>query len=272
MSRFLKIAAVQIAPKIGDLTTNLEKFIKIIGDAARQGADVVIFPELALTGYNQDVLGDKLVKLALTVEDKPIQQLTQAARTNKICLVVGFIEKRTIPGDIYNSVVIIDNDGSILGTYAKTHLFSSEYLHFREGPTINIFQSQHGIFGPLICMDLGFPEVARLLCLQGAELLIACSAWISLDEDLWSLSLQARASDNMVFIVGVNLTGVEGDLEFIGQSMVVGPRGNIIDRLDTKEGILFTTIDLDEVVNARRRAPRFTQRRPELYAPISEAY
>jgi predicted amidohydrolase len=160
----------------------------------------------------------------------------------------------------------------VLGTYAKSHLFSTENLHFRAGPTISTLSTQHGVIGPMVCLDIGIPEVARLLCLKGAELLIAPSAWISLDKDLWALLLRSRALDNLAFVVGVNLAGVEGDLEYIGQSMVVGPRGNIIGSLDADEGILITTIDLDEVVTARRRAPRFTQRRPELYGPITEAY
>ena len=89
----------------------------------------------------------------------------------------------------------------------------------------------------MICMDIGYPEAGRLLGLQGAELLIAPSAWIDLDADIWPVHLQARALDNLAFTVGVNRVGSEGHLNFIGQSMLVNPRGQILARLGAQEDI-----------------------------------
>ncbi len=272
MSHQLTIACVQNAPIMADVITNLEQINELTREAARQEAEFVVFSELALTGYHQDLLGDNLVKLAFTVEEKPIRKLAQIAHDHKVFLVVGFLERRTIPGDVYNSIVMIDPDGSILGVYAKSHLFSNENLHFREGPVIEALETRFGVIGPMICMDIGYPEVARILCLQGAQLVIAPSAWIKEDEDLWPLLLQSRALDNLAFVVGVNHSGSEGNLRYIGQSMVVDPRGHIINKLDSDEGILITRIDLDDVISARRRAPRFTLRRPELYRQISDTY
>ena len=273
MSRPITTGLVQFAPEIGNVESNLEQMIKFTEEASQQGAQMVIFSELALTGYNQDLLGDNLVKLAITVEDEPIQRLAQAARKSNVFMVVGYLERRTVPGVVYNSIVMIETDGSILGSYAKSHLFSGEALHFRQGPVLGgAVQTSLGVVGPMICMDIGYPEVARILALQGAELLIAPSAWIKEDEDLWSLLLQSRALDNLSFVIGVNHTGVEGNLRFIGQSMVVDPRGHVINSLGADEGILITTIDLDDVVAARQRAPRFMLRRPELYGPIAEEH
>jgi predicted amidohydrolase len=185
--------------------------------------------------------------------------------------VVGFIEKRWVPGLVYNSIILIDTDGSIVSIYAKSHLFSSENLHFRAGPVLGrALQTSCGVIGPMICMDIGYPEVARIQCLQGAELLIAPSAWIVEDGDLWELLLRSRALDNLAFVIGVNHAGVEGNLHYNGQSMVIDPRGHVINSLSADEGILITTIDLDEVAIARRRAPRFMLRRPELYEPITD--
>lgn len=116
MRRSLKIASIQTTPKIGDMAANLEQIIKLIGDASSQGAEMVIFPELALTGYNQDLLGDKLVELALIIEDEPIQRLARTAKDHNVFLVVGFIEKWVVPGNIYDSIVMIDNNGVVLGT------------------------------------------------------------------------------------------------------------------------------------------------------------
>ena len=270
MKRLLTLALVQFEPKLGDLAANLERVLGLTKEAAGQGAEFIIFPELALTGYNQELLGDKLVELALTPADEPIRRLAEAAGHHNIQLVVGFIERRTIPGVVYNSIVICGPDGSVLQTYAKSHLFSSENLYFRPGASLNILPTKFGVIGPMICMDIGYPEVARLLALQGAELLLAPSAWIREDADLWPLHLRARALDNLAFVAGVNRIGDEGPLHFIGQSMLVDPRGHILAELGSGEDMLVATIDLAEVTQTRRRALHWTGRRPELYGPIAE--
>ncbi len=270
MARTLTLALVQFEPKLGELAANLERVLDLTKEAASQSADFVVFPELALTGYNQELLGHKLVELALTPADEPIQQLARVAGQHQVHLVVGFIERRTIPGVVYNSIVICGPDGSVLRTYAKSHLFSSENLYFRPGPSLNVLKTDLGLIGPMICMDIGYPEVARILSLQGAELLLAPSAWIKEDEDLWPLHLRARALDNLAFVAGINRVGDEGNLHFIGQSMIVDPRGHILAELGGGEDILVATIDLDEVSRARRRALHWTGRRPELYASISD--
>jgi predicted amidohydrolase len=155
-------------------------------------------------------------------------------------------------------------------TYAKSHLFSAENLHFRPGAELRILEINKGVIGLMICMDIGYPEVARILCLRGAELLIAPSAWIKEDEDIWPLHLKARALDNFVYMAGINRVGNEGDLNFIGQSMLVGPRGQVLAQLGGHEDIMLATINLDEVAEARRRALHWTGRRPELYGPIAD--
>lgn len=270
MERPLTLALVQMQPILGDLATNLEIVLERTEAAAQQGAQLVLFPELALTGYNQDLLGEQLVRLALGPQDEPLIKLGQAAARYHIHLVVGYIEKRAIPGVVYNSIAIFGPDGSLLRIYAKSHLFSGEHLHYRPGAEIRALSVEQGTFGPMICMDIGYPEVGRLLALQGAELFYAPSNWILEDQDLWPVHLQARALDNLAFMVGVNRVGTEGNLCFIGQSMVVNPRGHILARLDEHEGMLVTTIDLDEVTWARRRALHWTGRRPELYGPIAD--
>jgi predicted amidohydrolase len=257
-------------PILGDIPANLDQILSLTGEAASKGAGLVIFPELALTGYNPGLLGERLIRLSRTAYDEPVQRLARAAAENHVQLVVGFIERRSIPGVVYNSIVICGQDGKVLRTYAKSHLFSAENLYFRPGASLEILKTSWGTLGPMICMDIGYPEVARILSLQGAELLIAPSAWIREDEDIWPVHLQARALDSLAFAAGINRVGEEGSLEFIGQSMVVDPRGHILAKLDDQEGMLILTIDLDEVQAARRRALHWTGRRPELYGPIAE--
>lgn len=271
MARMLRLALVQMDARLGDLEANVERVVALTREAATRGARLVAFPELILTGYNQDLLGAKLTELALKREDEPILRLARAAGEYGVYLVVGFIERREIPGIIYNSVVFCGPDSNVIDTYAKSHLFGAERLHFHRGEVLPTYQTEFGRLGLLICYDIGFPEVARILSLKGAELLVASVAWIREDEDLWPLQLRARALDNLIFVAGVNRAGVEGELHYIGQSMVVNPRGHVLAQLDTdQEDILVTTIDLDEVAAARRGARHWTDRRPELYGPIAD--
>ncbi len=270
MGRMLTLALVQMDAKMGDLEHNLERVASFTRRAATKGAQLVVFPELILTGYNQDLLGTRLVELALCRDDEPIRRLARVAGENGVYLVAGFIERRETPGVIYDSVVFCGPEGNVIDTYAKSHLFANERFHFRRGDTLSVYQTRFGKLGLLVCYDIGFPEVARIVSLEGAELLLAPAAWIVEDQDLWALHLRARALDNLVFVAGINRSGIEGNLHYIGQSMVVNPRGHIVGSLDNdQEGMLVTTIDLDEVTTARRRALHWTDRRPELYGPLA---
>lgn len=270
MERPLSLALVQMEPILGDLPANLDHILVSMQEAVRQGAELIIFPELALTGYNQELLGDRLVKLSRTAQDEPILRLARAAGEHGVYLVFGFIEKRNIPGVVYNSIAMCGPSGTVLRTYAKSHLFSAENLHFRPGASLEVLKMDWGTLGPMICMDIGYPEVARILSLQGAELLIAPSAWIKEDDDIWPVHLQARALDSLAFVAGINRVGSEGNLHFFGQSMLVDPRGHVLAKLGDKEEMLLHTIDLGDVPKARRRALHWTGRRPELYGPIAD--
>ena len=270
MTRIVTLGLGQVEPVLGEPEANVEKLLRFTAEAVESGSDLVIFPELVLTGYNPELLGECMLRLALSVEDEMIQRLAKAAGEHRVYLVFGFIERRTIPGVLYNSIAICGPEGKVLGTYAKSHLFSAENLHFRPGTDLGVLPMNFGMVGPMICMDIGYPEVARILALQGAELLFAPSAWIKEDEDLWPLHLRARALDNLAFVAGINRVGTEGNLHFIGRSMVCDPRGHVLAELGSDEGLLLTQVDLDEVALARRRALHWTGRRPELYRSIAE--
>jgi len=270
MTRKVTLGLAQVEPVLGEMQTNVEKVLRFTTEAAQRGAELVIFPELVLTGYHPQLLGERLLTLALRGGDEPLQRLAKAAGEHQVYLVFGFIEQRTVPGVLYNSIAICGPDGRVLSTYAKSHLFSAENLYFRPGTDLGVLPMNFGVVAPMICMDIGYPEVARILALQGAELLFAPSAWIKEDDDLWPLHLRARALDNLAFVAGINRVGTEGNLHFIGQSMVCDPRGHILAELGGEEGLLVTQIDLDEVALARRRALHWTGRRPELYRAIAE--
>jgi len=271
VTRPITLALVQMDAVLGDLEGNLERVQSFTHQASNRGAQVVVFPELILTGYHQDLLGPRLKTLALSRHDAPIQTLARTAGECGVYLLAGFIERRDQTGAIYNSLVWCGPDGQVLDTYAKSHVFRSERRHFSLGDTLPVYETGFGKLGVLICYDLCFPEAARILSLKGAELLLAPSAWGRLDESQWPIHLRARALDNLVFVAGVNRAGVEGEVHFIGQSMVVHPLGDVLAQLDTdQEGMLVTTLDLDQVASARQRSDHWFDRRPELYRLIAD--
>ncbi len=270
MSRPLTLALVQMDAELGNLERNLARVIDYTKHASARGAQVIVFPELILTGCDLNRLGH-IGELVLTREDEPIERLARAAGEVGVYLLAGFLERRDHSGAIYNSLVWCAPNGQVVDTYAKSHMFATERRHFTFGNDLQVYDTEFGKLGILICYELCFPEVARILALKGAEVLLAPAAWGRLDEMQWPIHLRARALENLVFAAAVNRAGVEGDLHFIGQSMVVHPLGNVLAQADTdQEEMIVTTIDLDEVGAARRRSDHWFDRRPELYRLIAE--
>ncbi|HEX9108006.1 MAG TPA: nitrilase-related carbon-nitrogen hydrolase, partial [Longimicrobiales bacterium] len=133
MTRVLTLALAQMQPVLGDFEANLSRIEGMTAEAAVRGANMVIFPELILTGYHQGLLGERLLTLACTAGDEPIRRLAETARREKVYLTAGFIQKSRIPGMVYNAIATFGPEGELLGTNAKSHLFASEKLHFRPG-------------------------------------------------------------------------------------------------------------------------------------------
>jgi predicted amidohydrolase len=271
MSRELTLALVQMDSEFGNIQRNVERIIDYTKQARAQGAEIVAFPELILSGSHPEMLGSRLQELALSREDEPIQKLADAARESGIYLLAGFLERRDTSGAVYNSLVWCAPNGKVVDTYAKTHMYTTERRYFSFGHQSPVYETEFGKIGIMICYELCFPEVARILALKGAEVLIAPAAWGTLDEMQWPIHVRARALENLVFMSAVNRAGVEGNLHYIGQSMVVHPLGNIAGHLDTdQEEMVVTTINLDQVAAARKRSEHWVDRRPELYKLIAD--
>lgn len=269
MARYVTLGIVQADTEIGNKAANLQKGVAKIEEAARAGAQVVVLPELFLTGYSQVILRDRLYKLAEPVDGPSLRTFAQAAKENDVYVIVGFPEDRGVPGVIYNSAAFFGPDGELIGCHAKTHLFSTELQWFRAGREHLVHRTDIGNIAVIICFDMGFPEVGRVLALNGAEIVFVPSAWMLEDLDLWTHNLNGQATANLLYMVGANRVGWEGDLHLFGGSKVVAPRGHTVaEAPHDEETVLVHTIDLDKIVEARSVVKHIAARRPELYAEV----
>ncbi len=269
MSRNVNIGIVQMDAKLGDVEANVNKAVKFIKEAAEKGAQIVCLPELFVTGYNLEILENKIVELGLEYYDYIKKELSQAAKDNKVYVIGGFGEKRELAGTLYNSAVLFDDNGDVVGSFAKTHLWALERFYFREGNEYPVFDTKYGKIGIMICYDSGFPESCRSLCLNGAEIVFNPSAWRIQDEDMWDLNNAQRALENVLFTVGVNRVGQEEDLHLFGKSKICNPRGTVIAELPKdEESVTVITIDLDDVNKFRSEIPYLKDRKPFIYNKI----
>ena len=269
MSRKVCIGLVQAASVLGEKRVNVEKGVGLIADAAAQGAQIVVLPELFTTGY--DLEDKQFVALAEKADGESVRAFRQAAKECGVYVQVGYVETRNVPGVIYNSVAFIDPEGKLVDSYAKSHLFAGERMHFARGDVFSVHDTEYGRFANMICYDIGIGEVGRIVSLMGAECMLVSSAWCKEDEDIWDHDCIARACDNLCFVAACNAVGESKHLHLIGKSKFLAPRGNLVSEapLDT-ETVLVQTIDLDQVAQARRRCLYMTDRRPELYGLLTE--
>jgi predicted amidohydrolase len=177
--------------------------------------------------------------------------------------------------------VLVGPDGELLDVYNKIHLRGEERMAFREGYKLPVIPTEIGNIGLMIGYDLAFPEVARSLALDGADLLCVLANWEASNIDEWKTYVRARAYENSVFIAGANRIGEDVTLNFGGESMVVGPRGQIHASLANEtdpesgeplEGFAVARIDLDEVRKYREEFQFIQNRQPAVYRSLVRKY
>lgn len=278
-SKFVSVSAVQMNCKIGDKNANIRKATRLINRAATQDrADIVCLPELFSTGFN---VGEEFYELSEPIPGHTTNVMCSVARRHRICIIVPIAERRRIPGVVYNTACLIGPHGSILGTYTKTHmplhrtspeLYSEEKYYFKPGNEYPIFDTRLVRFGIMICYDRTFPEVPRILALKGAEVIFCPAASTGERAETWKAEHIAHAIENQLFIVAANRIGYEKPYRFYGCSLIVGPKGNIIKEAGSQETVVSARINLEDVVNERKRLPLFRDRRPETYAEISDIH
>jgi predicted amidohydrolase len=272
MNRLLRLGLVQMDAILGVVKANLERALGYVQEAKQNQVDILCFPELFSTGYNPALLGDRYYALAEPVSGPTIQRLARAARENGLHIVAPIVLEKSVPGVIHNAAVVLGGDGQNLGSFSKVHLPFSERLYFRAGDEYPVFETDFGKLGIMICYDAGFPEVARLLALQGAEIILAPCAFRKADKHMWDIYFRARALENTFFVAATNRVGQEGDLHLFGSAVVSNPTGILLaESPEDQENLLVADVDLEEVRAFRARMPFLRDRRPELYGGLLDA-
>ncbi len=271
MNREITLGLIQMDCRLKDLEYNRGKAYRLIKEAALKGANMVCLPELFTSGYNPDAIGWKWHHFSEDDKGQTLKELCVLARELKICIIAPMAERRQLPGVFYNSAIFINEDGCILGSYAKTHLTQTERHYFKPGDSLNVFTTRFGKIGILICYDILFPEIVRQLTLAGAELIFLPSAWRAVEEDIWDIILPARALENTVFLAGINRVGVEGDINLFGGSCIIDPRGRILEKgKRMEEDLIIKTINLSDLSRFRFDLPYLRDLNCDLYQNIPQ--
>ncbi len=266
MADQLRIALAQAASTPDQVEANLAKAEALLRQAAAQSAQVVLFPELYLTGYN---LGPEVLRLALTLSSPTVRRLQEQTRALRLTLLMGFVERDPADGCLYDALLYLDPEGRA-ASYRKTHLFGPERACFTPGDVLAPLPE--GI-GGLICSDLEFPEAARSLCLQGSRWLAVVAALPEPWADLHPRLAPVRALENHTFVAWVNRVGQEAGQRYLGSSGVWDPLGREVARAGRGETLLLADLDFDLCRQAREHlAIDYLQdRRPACYLDQASA-
>jgi predicted amidohydrolase len=227
----MRVLLAQLTPVPGDLDANAAAVAAAI--AAHPDAELAVFPELFLTGYDPS----RTAELALAAGGSPLAAVCAVARRHGTALLLGFME-RTEEGRVANAVACVESDGSLVATYRKTHLFGAgERAAFAAGGELRVVELAGRRIAPLICYDVEFPEPARALARAGAELLVTLAANMEPYGPDHTLAARARALDNRLPHVYVNRVGAEAGLDFVGLSAAIGPNGRPLAELGAAESV-----------------------------------
>lgn len=289
--RQVKVAALQFSCS-KDVQENINKAEKMVREAADNDANIILLPELFERQYFCQEKRYDYYDYALPLEKNPaVNRFKEVAKELGVVIPVSFYERDI--DRLFNTVAMIDADGSVLGIYRKTHIpddhFYQEKFYFTPGDTgFKVFDTRFGRIGVGICWDQWFPETARCMAVQGAEMLLYPTAIGSepiLDVDSsghWRRVMQGHAAANLMPVVAANRIGVEtvepckenaeqsSALDFYGCSFIADATGDIIASAKQEETILYGEFDLDALKEDRLSWGLFRDRRPETYVVMTK--
>lgn len=262
------VAICQTEGRFADPEAGLEFLAQETKAAASAGVDLLVLPELFLTGYN---LGpERAQALAMSCEDERLARARKMASEAGIALCFGFPER--VGDAVANSAVLIDEAGAVRLVYRKVHLFGDidRGMFGVAGDRFQVIAWRGLSVGLAICYDIEFPETARLLALAGADLVLVPTALMPPYYVVADALIPTRAYENQIYLAYVNHCGSEEGLDYIGHSSICGPDGAVLAKAGTEPTRLSVQVDPAHLAEVRKRDPLLTDRRPALYGPITK--
>jgi predicted amidohydrolase len=231
---------------------------------AETGAELVVLPETATTGFTPGVPVEELWSLVDEVPGATTRPLQDAAARLGVHIVIGTYSRGASPAVVYNTAVLIGPSGDVLGAYHKTHLFSGEGCAgggwVTPGNSVVVVRTPLASIGLIICFDGDYPELSRVNAIRGAEVLCRPSALLR-SADIWELTNRARAYDNHLYVIGANATGVDpAGLIYFGNSMIVTPIAEVVARAASHEGWVSARLDPDTALRSLTPGSNVPQR------------
>ena len=265
----MKLSLLQLQ-NFGDNKKNLAHAVEMIDKAAASGVDFVVLPEMFSCPYRTSLFSVN----AQEEGGANWKMLSDAARRNRIYLVAGSMPE--LSDGIYNTSYVFDRNGNQIAKHRKVHLFDVDIKggqRFKEsdslkaGNKITTFETEFGTMGLMICFDIRFPEMARLMQLAGAKMIFVPAAFnMTSGPKWWELMFRTRAVDNQLFMAGCSPARDEKATYVAwGHSIVTDPWGQTLGELDVKEDILTVDIDFEKVEQVRQQVPLTTARRTDIY-------
>jgi len=270
----MKIAGIQLSCS-EDKEKNIGKAVKFAQIAAEKGARIICFQELFTTHWFPKEIDKNHFSLAEKIDGPSMIRMQKLAEENEIVLVCPIFEREG-ENTFYNSAVIIDAGGKILGSYRKVHvpqipLWEEKYYFSPGNLGFPVFETKFAIIGVQICWDNFFPEGSRILSLKGAQIIFSPTAAAFASQKRWKTVITSHAISNGVFLFRVNRVGSEEKQDFYGNSFCISPDGELLNEpTGMKEGIALMDIDLRTIHQVRKEWPFLKDRRPELYEEIAK--
>ena len=264
----MKIALCQMENK-GSVEENLLASIQAIKEAARQRADLILFPEVPLTEFFPQYPGQEVSRYRICPDSEIVKAFCSAARENQIMAVPNLYWCEN--GKAYDASLLIEKDGSILGIQKMVHIAQADQFFEQDYYTpsddgFHVFDTEYGKIGIVVCFDRHYPESIRTEALMGADLILIPTVNTKAEpSQMFEWELKVQAFHNSVFLAMCNRVGTEGNMIFSGESLVIDPDGNTMVKADDQAQILYADIDMPLAGKTRSRRPYTTLRRTDLY-------
>ena len=264
----MRLAMVQMSNS-GSVGRNLEKSLWAIEEAAEKGAELVLFPEVQLTEFFPQYPGMDVSRYAVSIEDEIVKKFFDACKKYQIMAVPNLYLREA--NGTFDASILIDRSGNVTGIQKMVHVAQAEQFYEQDYYTpsddgFHVFDTEFGKIGIVVCFDRHYPESIRTESLQGADLILIPTVNTKAEpSEMFEWEVRVQAFQNSVAIAMCNRVGVEGEMDFAGESMAVDANGELLARADATEQIVYVDIDLEKSGEVREKRPYTQLRKTEFY-------